>query len=272
MPARKSKPFVARKTRMRAAAPTQKIGNALLMSYATSVEYRREIFKLVWAELMPPVQKVGDSVFIGDRISLLSMLGLNDLRKRAFSLASSFVTKVNRRSERSTWSELEALGKELTVSSPLVTTTLSEQIEINVGLITDLTDEFRQKLVTLYTDKTIDQSEIYPTLRRELGNRAALIAEDQNAKIFTTLNTERMLGSGLKTFYWDHSSAGKYPRKCHQLRDGHEFLLTLDPSRLYWPDGSPADADFGGKKGDAGLPGYAIRCRCRMRPVVSLDD
>ncbi|MNE21981.1 hypothetical protein D3C80_1151670 [compost metagenome] len=204
-----------------------------------------------------------------DRLTVSSMALL---KKKAFTLAAKFVRKSNAYSRNRMWTVIEELGKELTVGVAELSATLRNQVVANVDLITGLAAESQEKLTKLFQENGPDQAKTYADLQEYVGNRAKLIATDQNAKIFTSLNTERMVGSGLKTFEWDHSSAGKVPRPCHVKRDGHTFSLEGGPSELRWPDGSDANSAFGGKRGDEGKPGWAINCRCRMRPSVSLDD
>lgn len=95
--------------------------------------------------------------------------------------------------------------------------------------------------------------------------RASLIAEDQNSKLYSALNAERMNQNGIKLFRWKHSSAGKYPRESHIAREKENVgygpgIFRFDSPEL-WE----------GPKNDQGLPGHAIRCRCRMIPVVDLS-
>lgn len=261
-----AKPFKARKTRERAPKPTTKVGPALIPNYALELEYKKEIYKLIIEAVFPAEQAAN---YAEDRLTVSSM---KMLKKKAFALAAKFVSKVNTLSHNKMWSVIEELGKELTVGTAELGPTIREQVQFNVGLITNLAQESQEKLTELFQAHGPDQSKIYKELEEHVGNRAKLIANDQNAKIYTSLNTERMVGSGLLTFIWDHSSAGKTPRPCHVARDGHTFLLKGSPSELYFVDGSDANSAFGGKKGDAGKPGWAINCRCRMRPSVSLDD
>lgn len=261
------KPFKARKTRERAPTPTTKVGPALVPSSAIEAEYRRQVNRLVLEAVLPArALRIG---YAEDRLTVNSMKAL---KKKAFALAADFVSKVNAFSARRMWSVIEELGKDLTVGKAELSPMLRVQVEANVQLITNMAVESQEKLTKLYQEHGPDQSKIYGQLEEYVGSRAKLIANDQNSKIFTSLNTERMLESGLETFVWDHSSAGKTPRPCHVKRDGHTFLLKGGPSELYFVNGADANSAFGGKKGDEGKPGWAINCRCRMRPSVSLDD
>lgn len=265
-----AKPFQARKTRERAKKPTIKIGKALIPSLALELEYYREIYNAVYEAVVGETLPFKPEGYAEDRLTVNS---LKALQRKAYALVARAVTKINRHSAKSTWASIEELAKDnLTVGKVSMEPLLQQQIETNVGLITNLGEEARAKLTALYKEHGPDQATIYKELKHMVGYRSKLIAKDQNAKIFTSLNTSRMLESGLKTFIWDHSSAGKTPRPCHVKRDGHTFLLTGGPAELHFEDGSDANYAFGGKKGDEGKPGYAINCRCRMRPTSSLDD
>lgn len=253
--------FQASKKRVYRPPTKDKVGQPLIPSAAVEQEYRAEIYAAVMESLNLPG-------YVGDALTVSS---LNILRRKAYRIASRFAAKVNRHSRTSVWSSLEKLSKAITVGVADVSD-LTPQIQTNVELITNLSTAAQEKLTKLYLEHGPDQSKIYPELKEMVGSRAKLISVDQNAKIFTSLNTERMLASGLETFIWDHSSAGKTPRPCHVKRDGKEFLLSGSSAELHNLDGSDANNDDGCKKGDVGKPGYAIHCRCRMRPKLSLDD
>lgn len=253
--------FQASKKRQYKPAPTHKVGPSLVPSAAIEEEYRKEIIDAVMEALQLP-GRVGDA---------FTRHSLANLKRRAYRMAASFTTKVNKHSRVTVWSAIEKLGESISVGAVDVKD-LAEPIRDNVSLITNLADDAQKKLVELYIKHGPDQSKIYPELKEMVGNRAELISTDQNAKLFTSLNTERMLESGLDTFEWQHSSAGKTPRQCHIDRNGQLYLLKGGSSELYHLDGSNANDDPGCRKGDQGKPGYAIRCRCRMKPTSSLDD
>jgi SPP1 gp7 family putative phage head morphogenesis protein len=98
---------------------------------------------------------------------------------------------------------------------------------------------------------------------REIGEfsekRIELIARDQNAKLYASLNIKRLEDNGVEYFRWLHSSAGKVPRQTHLDHDGEVYRIN-DP-RL-WE----------GPKADQGPPGWAINCRCRMRPLIGYRE
>ena len=88
--------------------------------------------------------------------------------------------------------------------------------------------------------------------------RVDLIARDQNSKVYTSLATERMRQNGVEYFEWMHSSAGKVPRQTHVDKDG--MVFQVDDPRLWT-----------GPKADQGPPGWAINCRCRMKPLIGYN-
>lgn len=255
------------------------VGPGLVPSAAIENQYRKEIYELILAivwESAPLKPTVGGDAKRRQppptkptRGSLTA--GAAAFNRQARRMAANFVLRVNQQSRTALGSAFRQMKESLTVP-PVDVSHLEPAIVENVNLITNLANDAREKLVQLYKQYGPDQSVLYKELKHMVGSRAKLISVDQNAKIFTALNTDRMTASGLETFIWDHSSAGKTPRPCHLARDGHEFSLKGSAAELYWPDGSDANQAFNGKKGDAGKPGYAIRCRCRMRPKLSLDD
>lgn len=206
---------------------------------------------------------------------------LNEVAQKA---ARDFVMRVNTHSKTSIRSTLNALAKEpqFLPPAPELTAQQEAHIEENVALIRDLTEEAYKRVeeVVILSVNTPEKEKqgmkgIYDMLREKEGmskRRAEFIAQDQTAKVYTSLNTDRMQKAGLSTFKWQHSSAGKVPRPCHVERDGKIFSLAGGPDELLWPDGSDANPDFNAKPGDYGKPGYAPRCRCRMIAAITLDD
>lgn len=100
--------------------------------------------------------------------------------------------------------------------------------------------------------------------------QASLIARDQTKKVYESISTYHLKSSGIDSFEWLHSSAGKVPRHSHEERNGKEYLLKGGEDELFNLDGS--DANVGVKDSDKGKPGYAINCRCTKIPVYREDD
>lgn len=103
-------------------------------------------------------------------------------------------------------------------------------------------------------------------------NRVHLIARDQTSKLYGALGTDRMKQNGVMFFRWQHTfgTGGGKKRGRIAWRESHENL----DNEVFWID----DPDlwtvgkYFTKKGDIGIPGYAINCHCRMIPIVMLTD
>lgn len=146
-----------------------------------------------------------------------------------------------------------------------IANTLNAAQDFNHTLITGIHADVHEKIynavmlsLTSPNPEEQGQSGIEAALKEAGGfakNRANLIARDQTSKLYSALSDERMEQNGIDEFEWMHSSAGKVPRQTHIDKDGKIFKLN-DP-RL-WE----------GPKADQGPPGWAIRCRCRKRPII----
>lgn len=139
-----------------------------------------------------------------------------------------------------------------------VGTTLKSVLGENVALIRSLNDQMRNgisgQVFRGLTDR-LPARDVARAIRKETGiaaRRAELIAADQLQKLTGRLDQERQEQVGITKFQWQHSGK-KYPRPEHVARNGIVYA---------W------DSPVG--KNDP--PGRAIRCGCRARAVVELDD
>lgn len=143
--------------------------------------------------------------------------------------------------------------------------TLQATIEQNVALIRDVNEKQRSQITQAVfrglnqrlpaRDVAAEIDRIADTGRK----RALLIASDQLQKAATALSVERAHQAGLGGRYeWVHS--GKlHPREWHKARNGKIFDDAAKPgSEEYVP---PDDR-----------PGIPIRCGCRRRGVLELDN
>jgi len=93
------------------------------------------------------------------------------------------------------------------------------------------------------------------------ANRAALIARDQNIKAKATIESARRQELGLKHAIWQHSSAGKKPRRVHVAWGREAKVFEVDKG-LFDPD-----------EGQWVLPGILINCHCTSRVIIpGFDD
>lgn len=136
--------------------------------------------------------------------------------------------------------------------------TLQAVLADNVSLIRSLNDQMRNGISGAVfrglTNRT-PARDVAREIRKQAGigqRRAELIAADQLQKLTGRLDQQRQEQLGLTSFEWAHS--GKlHPREYHKERDGKVFR---------W------DSEVG--KSDP--PGFAIRCGCRARAVLDLDE
>lgn len=193
--------------------------------------------------------------------------------RSADALSKEFVEKSDQYAASSTFNSLSTAGVEQPTRAynSNVTNTLGAAQALNNTLITGIHQDVHERIYTavmlsLTSPNPEEQgtSGIYNALVKTgefAHNRATLIAQDQNSKLYASLSDERMAQNGVEQFEWLHSGAGKEPRLSHYKMDGHIFKL--DDPRL-WQTGGEFDL----KKGDLGPPGWAIHCRCRKRPVI----
>ena len=135
----------------------------------------------------------------------------------------------------------------------------------NVALIKNLPSQYVtgvQTAVWQSVNKGADMATLSQKLRKNYeiaGERAALIATDQNHKAKAKIENTRRQQLGIKRAIWQHSSAGREPRPTHVEMNGVEFEL----ARGMW------DPDANGKgKGAWIWPGELINCRCTSRAIL----
>lgn len=204
---------------------------------------------------------------------------LNKLRRKwndvfrgaAAKLSQDFVDKVDETSKTSSWFSMSAMGIEepRVRYTDAVRQTIDATKDFNFTLITNISEEVHEKVYSAVmlslTSPDPEQQGVsgITNALREIGRfsekRIELIARDQNSKLYSSLNSKRLVDNGVEYFRWMHSSAGKVPRQTHLDRDGE--IYAVDDPRL-WE----------GPKADQGPPGWAINCRCRMRPLIGYRE
>ena len=100
-----------------------------------------------------------------------------------------------------------------------------------------------------------DLQEIKTELQSRYGvtkRRAALIARDQSNRLTASTTQARRLELGIKQAEWQHSHAGKEPRKSHVAANGKVFEIEK---------GCYIDGEWI-------LPGTKINCRCTSRSIL----
>jgi SPP1 gp7 family putative phage head morphogenesis protein len=136
--------------------------------------------------------------------------------------------------------------------------TLAATLAENVSLIRSLDDQMRTGVAGAVFRGLQNRSparDVAREIRALTGvgtRRAELIAADQLQKLTSLLDEERQKQAGMGKFQWAHSRK-KYPRPEHIVRDG----------KVYEWSSSVAKND---------PPGRAIRCGCKARGVLEVDE
>lgn len=285
--------FKASKTRGRRTQPvakgTQLIANAgIADAYAKSIkelidammkDYRSELSA---GEKHPDVEEL----YSGDASPtsfFKRILGRLDKKWRgvftsfAKRHAEAFTKQVNNYSAFSTNHSLKQLGLDnpKDATTQRMSESIAAAIQENVALITNIQESYAKDIEGYVFRSIASPNPTENGIDQLMGNlmdtgdmskrRAQLIAQDQNLKLYSALNKERMESNGVEKFQWKHSSAGKYPRHTHMEREKEDVgygpgIFRFDSPEL-WE----------GPESDRGLPGQAIRCRCRMIPVIDLS-
>lgn len=149
--------------------------------------------------------------------------------------------------------------------------TLQASIQENVALITNIQQDFANRIegavyrsVASNNPNENGLSKVMEELLSGEGvtkRRAHNIAVDQNSKLYTNINKQRMQSNGMDFFRWKHSSAGKTQRHTHIERQTQDVGYGPGVFRFDSPE------LWQGPQADQGLPGEAINCKCYMIPV-----
>jgi uncharacterized protein with gpF-like domain len=275
--------FQASKTRQKRARKPVAEGKTLTPNAAVEAWYRGQLRALCAAmvddyraELKDAIEHPDAERFFGLDAATDDLFKrvLNRLRRKwndvfkgaAAKLSTDFVDKVDTVSKTSSWFSMSAMGIEepRVRYTDSVRQTIDATKEYNFTLITNISEEVHEKVYSAVmlslTSPDPEQQGVsgITNALREIGKfsekRIELIA-----KLYSSLNIQRLQDNDVEHFRWMHSSAGKVPRQTHLDRDG--VIYRVDDPRL-WE----------GPKADQGPPGWAINCRCRMRPLIGYRE
>lgn len=184
----------------------------------------------------------------------------------AKDIMERFERQTSRDSQKKLEDSLKELAGGMTIEVPVMPEALKEKVKAityeNVDLIKSVSSEFHDEIKGyMMRQMSGDGSlnDLYSYLREVQGKshkRASFIARDQTFKLTSAMNSERMKASGVEQFEWVHSGGGANPRPLHVRYDGQIFSFSDPPI-------------IDERTGERGLPGQAINCRCRMRPVLT---
>ncbi|CAI3941922.1 Uncharacterized protein R79673_LOCUS1183 [Commensalibacter communis] len=132
----------------------------------------------------------------------------------------------------------------------------------NVELINSIPNQYFDQIHTMVMNSVMQGGDL-GGLTKELQNRfqitkrrAALIARDQNQKVFSTLNVAASLDAGITEGIWRHSPLRRNARKTHLEADGKRFNLEKGLSI----------------NGKYTQPGQEINCNCTYVAIIPEND
>lgn len=184
-------------------------------------------------------------------------------------LAEHHTAAVNKASSSSVHTSMQELSGGLSLPTAAITSDMSEiltaTITENVSLIKSISSQYLTgvqgaMMRSITTGNGLADLVPYLEKQKEITKRRArMIAQDQTRKAYNNLNRGRMEGLGLKKFEWLHTGGSSHPRRLHIELSGKIFSF----------DDPPVIDE---NTGERGIPGQAINCRCRMRPVIDFGE
>lgn len=184
-------------------------------------------------------------------------------------IAEAQVNAIDKASGSAVHASLQEMSGGLSLPTSGITSSMAEVLNAsiveNVSLIKSISMEYLsgvqgQVMRSISSGRGLADLVPYLQKHKEITvRRARMIAYDQTRKAYNNLNRGRMEKVGLKKFEWLHTGGSKRPRELHKRLNGQIFSF----------DDPPVIDE---NTGERGIPGQAINCRCRMRPVIEFGD
>ncbi len=185
-------------------------------------------------------------------------------------MAERFAEESDKSSDVAVKSSIRQLSDTLTLSTKTITSgplndILSATITENVGLIKSIPAQYLngvQGAVMRSITTGNGMQDLVPYLQKHKGitlRRARMISMDQTRKAFNSLSKARMEKANIREYEWLHTSGSRHPRKLHIAMNGNIYKYSDPPI-------------IDEKTGERGIPGQAINCACRMRPIISFNE
>lgn len=253
-------------------------GNSLAYSSKATKQYEDKVQKLIKRMALDyerQFKQLGKQNYTADASiasqARILLSALNRKWNQVFNKASSLITdsftsKVNKDSKKRLQNSLTDMTGLMTIKMPDMPQGMEDILKAtvaeNVSLIRSISSQFHDRIegeVMRSIQSGRGTQGIFEYIKEQHGKsdkRASLIARDQTSKLTTAINRERMKSSGVRQFVWIHSGGGAEPRELHVRYDGQIFDLDDPPI-------------IDERTGEKGLPGEAINCRCRMKPVLT---
>jgi SPP1 gp7 family putative phage head morphogenesis protein len=185
-------------------------------------------------------------------------------------MADRFAGESDKSSDLAVKSSLRQLSDSLTLSTRTITSgpladILSATITENVALIKSIPVQYLsgvQQAVMRSITTGNGMQDLVPFLQKHKGitlRRARMISQDQTKKLFSGLSKARMEKANIREYEWLHTSGSRHPRKLHISMNGKVYKYADPPI-------------IDEKTGERGIPGQAINCACRMRPILKFSE
>ncbi|EBQ4228005.1 phage head morphogenesis protein [Salmonella enterica subsp. enterica serovar Nigeria] len=214
-----------------------------------------------------------DASISGQASSILSRLSskfMQTFKSRAKRITEKMVTGAASTSRSNLTKSIEQMTGDITLSTDIFTGALSQTLEQATekaaNLIVTIPEKYLdtvKEAVSASISSGNGLADLVPFFEKQDGiteRHARNMALDQTRKAYNTINERRMKSAGITKFEWLHSAGGHHPRPYH-LHNLNGNVYDLNDPPVIDP-----------KTGERGLPGQLPNCKCRMRPVIELDD
>ena len=192
--------------------------------------------------------------------------------KIAPELAQVFVNGATQHTDNAMMASLKKAGFTIKFSmSPAVSNAWYATLADNVSLIKSIPAQFHKEIEGIVwrgVSGGFDLEQMTKDMQSRYDvtfHRAAFIAKDQSNKAKAVIENERRKELGITQAIWQHSHAGREPRKSHVKAGRENLIFDLDKG---------AYLEANGKDNWAWqLPGQSINCRCTSRAIIpGFDD
>jgi hypothetical protein len=271
-----------RNTVLRPIVPTQAAATDLAAIYAPAWRIWAENIERILAGYDPQPLPTSDALTVDTAdqvqaaISAVANEFLTILTARIAPGLRQWAVRAER-VHRSRWSAAIKAGVGIDLDMMLTAQPVAETLETwlarNVALVTNVSDQAQGRIADAVFrgyERRAPVREVARDIREATGlgrDRALRVAADQNSKISSQLDDERMAEAGLDLWKYRHS--GKlHPRSTHKARDGR--IYTLRGSRQVNADGTPmSGGDIIDPTDEPGRPPW---CGCRKQAYIALMD
>lgn len=178
-------------------------------------------------------------------------------KQKATKAANLFMKNLNQNNKTNMEQQARVKGINPADSEPWLTPFMKENVEKNVGYITNIRDDYTEKIENIVLDG-VNNGSSHKQIRQQLEDqidmsrrRAEFVAVDQTGSLFGQMTAQRHQNMGVNRFRWRTS-------KDERVRDTHKVL----EDKIFSYDDPPA----------VGLPGEDFHCRCIALPIFDDDE